>query len=39
MRYKLDLYGYVSAVSFGCYLNNCAEYTGEIPVGYNTLEE
>jgi hypothetical protein len=39
MRYKLDIYGYVSAVSFGCYLNNCAEYTGKIPAGYNTLEE
>ena len=39
MRYKLDIYGYISAVSFGCYLNNCAEYTGEVPTGYNTLEE
>jgi hypothetical protein len=39
MRYKLDQFGYVSAVSFGCYLNNCAEYTGEVPAGYSTLEE
>lgn len=39
MRYKLDQYGYVSAVSFGCYLNNCTEYTGEIPTGYNSLVE
>ena len=26
------------AVAFGCYLNNCAEYTGEVPIGYTSLE-
>ena len=38
MRYKLDASGYVCAVSFGCYLDNCTEYTGEIPAGYSTLD-
>ena len=39
MRYKLDVNGYVIAVSFGCYLDGCAEYTGTIPIGYNSLED
>lgn len=39
MRYKLDNAGYVCAVSFGCYLDTCTEYTGEVPVGYNNLDE
>jgi len=39
MRYKLDNAGYVCAVSFGCYLDNCAEYTGAVPTGYNNLDE
>lgn len=39
MRYKLDNAGYVCAVSFGCYLDSCAEYTGAVPIGYNNLDE
>ena len=39
MRYKLDNAGYVCAVSFGCYLDNCAEYKGAVPTGYNNLDE
>ncbi len=38
MRYILDLDGYVHSVSFGCYLNKCTEYTGTVPVGYNSLD-
>ncbi len=37
MRYKLDENGYVIAVSFGGYLDDCTEYTGTIPIGYNSL--
>ncbi len=37
MWYKLDSEGYISAVAFGCYLNNCNEYTGTVPAGYNNL--
>lgn len=39
MRYKLDASGYVCAVSFGCYLDDCTEYTGEIPAGYKDLND
>lgn len=39
MRYTLDANGYINAVSFGAYLGNCTEYTGEVPSGYKTLEE
>ena len=39
MRYTLDSSGYVFAVAFGSYLDNCKEYTGEVPAGYSTLEE
>lgn len=39
MRYKLDASGYVSAVSFGCYLDDCTEYTGAVPTGYNSLDD
>ena len=39
MRYKLNVDGYVESVAFGCYLDNCTEYTGEVPLGYNTLED
>lgn len=39
MRYKLDQYGYVSTVAFGCYLGTCSEYTGEVPTGYNSLDD
>ena len=39
VRYKLDNAGYVCAVSFGCYLDTCTEYTGAVPTGYNNLDE
>ena len=39
MRYKLDASGYIFAVSFGCYLDDCMEYTGEIPAGYKSLDD
>ena len=39
MRYKLDVNGYVIAVSFGCYLDGCTEYMGTIPIGYNSLDD
>lgn len=39
MRYKLNESGYVVAVSFGCYLDGCTEYTGTIPIGYNSLDD
>lgn len=39
MRYRLDSDGYVSVVSFGCYLNNCEEYNGDVPLGYSSLIE
>lgn len=39
MRYKLDSVGYVLAVSFGCYLDNCTEYTGAVPSGYKSLDD
>lgn len=39
MRYKLDASGYVCAVSFGCYLDDCTEYTGEVPLGYKSLDD
>lgn len=39
MRYKLDLDGYVNSVAFGSYLQNCIEYTGTVPIGYNSLED
>ena len=39
MRYTLDSSGFVFAVAFGSYLDNCREYTGEIPAGYRTLYE
>lgn len=39
VKYKLNIDGYVSAVAFGCYMDNCAEYTGEVPTGYNNLDE
>lgn len=38
MRYKLDIDGYVSSVAFGCYMDGCSEYTGEVPIGYNDLD-
>ena len=39
MRYRLDGGGYVLAVAFGCYLDNCMEYTGTIPAGYKSLDD
>lgn len=39
MRYTIDWNGYVTAVAFGCYLENCIEYTGEVPAGYSTLDD
>lgn len=38
MRYKLDSNGYVASVAFGCYLGECLEYTGLVPVGYVSLD-
>ena len=43
MRYILDHDGYIYNVSFGaeisCSLGDCAEYTGQVPADYETLEE
>ncbi len=39
MRYKLNADGYVVSVAFGCYLDGSAEYEGEVPIGYNTLDD
>lgn len=39
MRYKLDSSGYVCAVAFGSYLDDCKEYTGDVPSGYKSLED
>lgn len=43
MRYILDNEGYIYHVSFGgyimCDLGECTEYNGEIPDGYETLNE
>lgn len=43
MRYILNGEGYLYEVSFGaeisCNLGDCTEYTGDVPEGYETLEE
>ena len=43
MRYILDDYGYIEEVTFGAYIEcrnkSCTEYIGEVPNGYNNLEE
>ena len=43
MRYIVDAAGYVKNISFGGLIScggvNCAEYTGAIPEGYDSLEE
>jgi hypothetical protein len=39
MRYELDENGYICKVFFGCHSGNCTLYEGEIPVGYETLED
>ena len=39
MRYTADEQGYLIKVNFGCYFGDCTEYTGEVPDGYETIEE
>ena len=43
MRYILDSNGYIEEIIFGgtivCNNNSCTEYIGDIPSGYNSLEE
>ena len=43
LRYILDKDGYISHASLGgliiCDLGECTEYTGEVPTGYETIEE
>lgn len=39
MRYDLDDDGYVCNVYFGCSSGTCVGYTGEVPEGYETLEQ
>lgn len=39
MRYELDTDGYIKNVYFNCYTGKCSLYEGNIPDGYNTLEE
>jgi hypothetical protein len=39
MRYKLDVDGFVISVAFGCYLEGSTEYEGEVPCGYNSLDD
>ena len=39
MRYKVDENNYITYVFFNCYVGTCAEYTGNIPDGYTSLEE
>ena len=39
MRYELDVNGYICKVFFGCFSGTCTLYEGEVPVGYETLEE
>lgn len=39
MRYELDSEGYICKVFFGCHSGTCTLYEGEVPVGYETLEE
>ena len=43
MRYIVDVSGFVKNISFGGLIScggvNCAEYTGAIPEGYDSLEE
>ena len=39
MRYELDSNGYVITLLWGCNTGKCTKYTGEIPIGYNSLVE
>lgn len=39
MRYELNNEGYVLNVFFGCSSGNCTGYEGDVPEGYNSLEE
>ena len=39
MRYDLDEEGYILNVYFGCLSGTCTGYEGEVPEGYESLEE
>lgn len=43
MRYIVNANNYITAVSFGCYVecqdDGCTEYTGGVPAGYASLDE
>lgn len=39
MRYEIDENNYITAVYFNCNSGKCAEYTGNIPDRYTSLEE
>ena len=39
MRYELCENGYINKVFFGCHSGTCTLYEGNIPEGYNSLEE
>lgn len=39
MRYKIDENGYISDVFFNCHSGSCQEYTGNIPNGFESLED
>lgn len=43
MRYIVNADNYITAISFGCYIecqdDGCTEYTGSVPTGYASLDE
>lgn len=39
MQFEIDGNGYVTTVLWGCITGQCAEYTGAVPDGYNSLVE
>jgi len=39
LRYEIDSENYLTKASFGCMLGDCQEYTGEVPDGYETMQE
>lgn len=39
MRYEIDNEGYLTKIVFGCSTGMCQAYEGEIPEGYETLQE
>lgn len=43
MRYIVNANNYITAISFGCYIecqdDGCTEYTGSVPTGYTSLED